>query len=288
VSGCPGPSNIEGVAFTNGEKFNFDSLSALGVDGVNYRLALTDRGGTTTTYPSHYDSRAMAFIGNVGLSYQQNMLINCLGIIFPLTEEMLSLHSPVPKESFNFAAAVKVELEWLVQHKILTTNGTEIDSIIKKLEISNNGGVQFWTMQKNTLGYNSWYTYDTINGTWNGTGVNAVRSEKSESGVNGCSGVEIPHLEILIPVPVKENKQLSENNTNTYLNVSGRTIKVQGLQIDRRVDIRVVSITGKVMQSFSMKGNSDYRVELNNLAPGTYLIRCTIAGLNLSKSIVVY
>jgi hypothetical protein len=288
VSACLGPTNVEGVAFTNGEKINFDSISALGTNGVNYKVVLSDRGGTTVSYPSHYDSKVMVFFGNIGTSFQQDIILNCFGLIYPLSEEILSSHTSISKEVFDFTAAVKAELEWLSAHKIIVLDNAAIHTIVESLKNTNNGGMQYWTLQKNALAYNSWYTYDTINGTWGGGSVNGINSVKSVNGVNGCSGIEIPALTILHPVSVKEQVQQSETRENIQFTVSGRRLNIQGLQANQHVDLTIISTTGEVINSFSVKGTFNHQIELGNIVPGTYLIRMMTSGAIINKSVVVY
>ncbi len=285
VSACLGPSNVEGVAFTDGEILNLESLSSLGTEGVNYKKVLSDNGGTTITYPSHYDSKVMAFVGNVGTSYQQGMMMNCFGIIYPLSEEMMNSHESVSKEVFHFAAGVKSELEWLVEHNIVTIEYIVIDSIFESLDKASNGGMQYWTLQKKSLGYNSWYTYDTLNQVWDSDGVNGVKGVYTVRGVNGCTGLQIPAFETFLPVSVKEKVFFSRDRVTISLSVSGKTIT---LKADQPLDISVVSINGSIVKKISTSDNVTHRVELNHVSPGTYLIRGTAAGVNFNRSVVLH
>jgi hypothetical protein len=287
ASACLGPTNVEGVAFTNGEKLNFDSISALGTAGVNYQTVLSDKGGTSVSYPCHYDSKAMVFFGNMGTLYQQNAMINCFGVIYPLSEEMMNSHTPISKEVFNFTAAVKTELEWLSAHKIIALDNGTIDTIVDGLKSTNNGGMQYWTFQKKTLAYNSWYTYDTLHGTWGGVDLDAVNSVKSVRGVNGCSGVQLPAFEVLQPFTVRTLTQRAENSPVRFT-LMGNTIKMQELQSNETVDIKVVSITGKIIKSSSVKGASSCQIELGNFVPGAYLLRLSMSGATVNKPVVIH
>ncbi|HEX2959949.1 MAG TPA: hypothetical protein VHO70_24145 [Chitinispirillaceae bacterium] len=288
VSACVGPTNVEGVAFTNGEKLNFESLSPLGTSGVNYQIAMSDNGGTTVSYPSHYDGKVMAFFGNIGTSYQQDLTINCFGIIYPLSEETQSSHTTISKDVFDFTAAVKVELDWLSTHNILKIEQAAIDTIVASLGNAINGGVQYWTLHKKTLGYNSWYTNDSLNGTWGGNDMDGINGVKSVRGINGCSGIQIPAFEILQPVAVKERSQQISNKQNIRFSISGHTLKTQSLQANTPIDIKIVSVTGKVMQSFSVNGSSHHQIDLGNIVPGTYLIRSVISGTTLNNAVIIY
>jgi hypothetical protein len=288
ASACIGPTNVEGVAFTNGEKLNFESISTLGTAGVNYQTILSDKGGTTVSYPCHYNSKAMAFFGNMGTLYQQNIMLDCFGIIFPLSEEMMSSHTPISKEIFDFTAAVKTELEWLSAHKIITLDNEAINTIVDSLKRANNGGMQYWTLQKKALAYNSWYTFDTLHGTWGGVDLDAVNSVKSVRGINGCSGILIPSFETLQPVAVKDPVQLPENGNKIQFTIAGHTLKMQGLQADQHTLVKMVSITGKTIKSFFVKGSTDHKVELGNVVPGTYLISTITTGAIQNKSVIFY
>lgn len=287
VTACVGPTNVEGVAFTNGEKINFESISALGTAGVNYQTVVNDKGGTTISYPCHYDSKAMAFFGKMGTLYQQNAMINCFGVIYPLSEEMMNSHTPISKEVFNFTVAVKTELEWLSAHKLIALDNGAIDTIVEGLKSTNNGGMQYWTFQKKTLAYNSWYTYDTLHGTWGGVDLDAVNSVKSVRGINGCSGVQLPAFEVLQPVTVRKLTKRAENSPVRFT-LMGSTLKIQELQSNETVDIKVVSITGKIIKSFSVKGASGHQIELGNFVPGAYLLRLSMSGATVNKSVVFH
>ncbi|MDO5575867.1 MAG: hypothetical protein Q4F84_02200, partial [Fibrobacter sp.] len=152
---CLGPTNVSGVAFTNGEKINLN-LDVFGVKGENYSVEIKENGGTTVSYPSHYDPTAMAFIGDAGVSYQNKMRLECMGIIYPQILPLESAYEEITKEKFDFIAAIRVELEWLVANNILLIEKSAIDTIIAGFKKSQNGGVQYWTLQKEALGYNSW------------------------------------------------------------------------------------------------------------------------------------
>ncbi|MBN1577079.1 MAG: hypothetical protein JW913_11030 [Chitinispirillaceae bacterium] len=207
---CPSPENIEGVAFTSGETINLSKLMEMGEENVNY---FKDGAAPAVgiRYRSHYDSRAMVFVGNYGLSYQQGIRMACMGVILPLPDTA-DEYAPIDTAAFNFNAAVKMELEWLVYCDVLSLSDdmiARIDSTFTSImEISfartgvaRNGGMQYWTHATSVLGYNSWYDYDSTTGTWAGigagvNGVDGVEGVKGVYGLRGCSvinpGVGIP------------------------------------------------------------------------------------------------
>lgn len=184
---CPAPTNIEGVAFTSGERIDLQKLMLMGVENVNY---LRDNEATNIgiRYKSHYDPSAMVFIGNYGLSYQEGMSMNCMGVVLPLPDSVNEL-APISKETFNFAAAVKKELEWLVYFGIIGLSYEKVVKIDSVLSIATNGGMQFWTHANRPLAYNSWFGYDSVSGKWIEEGVNGVRGVYGVDGVKGCSVV---------------------------------------------------------------------------------------------------
>jgi hypothetical protein len=174
---CISPTNLEGVAFTSGETLHVENLMKLGAVNVNYFKDGNDT-AVGIRYVSHYDSRVMVFVGTYGMSYQQNMPLKCMGVIFPID----SAFQRVDTNVFDFATAVKTEIEWLVAQKVVALSAEtmfRIDSVLSK---ASNGGVQYWTHADTVLEYNSWYSYDTLKGTWGGT--NGVRGVY---GVKGCS-----------------------------------------------------------------------------------------------------
>jgi hypothetical protein len=182
---CVGPANIEGVAFTSGETINLQNLMNLGSENVNY-IKEGDTPNVGIRYKSHFDPRAMVFIGNYGMSFQQNVSMACMGIIFPHLDSV-NKFSPIAKETFDFAAALKTELAWLVSKNIIAISSATIAKIDSVLKTSGNGGVQYWTHADKTLSYDSWYEKDGLSGVWSVSGVNGVRSLDA---VEGCSVVK--------------------------------------------------------------------------------------------------
>jgi hypothetical protein len=181
---CISPANIEGVAFTSGEHLNLQNLIQFGTENVNY-LKDGAEPNVGIRYISHYDPAAMVFIGTYGLSYQQNVRVNCMGVILPLADSV-NPAVRIDASVFDFAAAVKAELVWLASSGVVDLSDATIEKIDSALRASGNGGVQYWTHAKSVLGYNSWYMKDTLTGVWgsSGLGVNGVY------GVKGCSVIQ--------------------------------------------------------------------------------------------------
>ena len=192
---CVSPTNIEGVAFTADEVINIAIVRAAGTENVNYFID-GESEPVGIRYMSHYDSRAMVFVGNYGLSYQNNIPLNCMGIILPLPDTG-DHHATIENAEFDFTAAVITELRWLAANEVIVLTEAMIARIDTSLAIVNNGGNQYWTHANTVLAYNSWYNYDTTENKWAGTdeGVEGVRGVSAINGVWGCSAIN-PEVEI--------------------------------------------------------------------------------------------
>lgn len=188
VQACPSPGNIEGVAFTDGEILNPEKLEEIGTENVSYYKD-GDAPHVAIRYAGHYDPRTTVYIGNYGLSYQQDVYMNCMGIVYPVDGDA---YEPIDVSVFDFAEAVRVELVWLSDIGVIRLTPEMIEAIDSALGASSNGGVQYWTHAESVMGYNSWYEYDEVSGVWGGGdgvygGVNSVRGV---DGVKGCSVVQ--------------------------------------------------------------------------------------------------
>ncbi|MFC1585832.1 hypothetical protein ACFL5V_09825 [Fibrobacterota bacterium] len=234
---CLPPPNIEGVAFTGDETLNWSALESLGEAGANF---LKDGEGDTVAYRyiSHFSPHAMAYAGNMGLSYLSGARLDCMGII---------LSESVDPASFDFAEAVYVELMWLKQNNVLDMDDEDIMDIKTALQAAASGGIQYWTGQDTVLGYNAWYTYDEVSGTWDGTG--GVRGGDSVNAIDGtyggCSIVNVAYalppeglgspVSIITPFPA--GRTAGSKGHDEYINILGRNmqthqIKTRGIFIN--------------------------------------------------------
>ena len=191
---CLSPGNIVGVAFTAGETLDIAVITGMGTEGVNYFID-GDSVSTGIRYMSHYDPKAMVFVGHYGMSYQQNLPLSCMGVILPLPDTA-DEYAPIDKASFDFAAAVTAEIRWLVENGVVTLSEKTVHSIDSALSNADNGGSQYWTHAHSVLGYNSWYDHDSVEGTWasgggggvNGvSGVDGVKEVRESQSLSGCS-----------------------------------------------------------------------------------------------------
>jgi hypothetical protein len=263
---CVSPSNIEGVAFTSGEHINLTILTSLGTNGTNFLRDSSDA-GIAVRYRSHYSNDAMVFVGSYGLAYQKSVNLNCMGII--ADAEKLGSGS-TGKSTFDFAQAVKIELAWMREQGIITIDNETIAAIFDSLDKSGNGGVQYWTLQKDVLGYNSWYTKDSLSGVWNTDGVNGVRSVKGTT----CAGINPEYkafAQSLAVVPVKKHHTQSSTAFRITRNAAASLAITPWNNVD---NVSIVDASGKncSMQTKAVSGG--IMVSFNNqITPGVYFLK---------------
>ncbi len=263
---CIPPPNIEGVAFTSGEQLNLQAITSMGTENIHY---FKDSSGAVR-YTSHYSPNAMVFIGNYGLSYQENVKLDCMGIVYD--QELVPESRRLEKNQFDFAQAVKMELLWLREHTVISLSDGMIDSIFIGLDGSENGGVQYWTHQKTPMGYNTWFVKDTVHGVWGEYGADGVNSAKSVRGLSGCSSVyaefELPPEQFLASPVLRRcfqvNSRLSVLQTgsgNIRILFSGATPFQKSVSIldmaGRRVLSRIIS---------------ENHLKISGLHPGMYIL----------------
>jgi hypothetical protein len=231
----------------------------------------------------------MIFIGNYGLSFQQSIKLNCMGVILDQSK-YTDIHKTIDKNIFNFAEAIKTELIWLKQNGVLSLTDNHILTIFDSLSKTPNGGVQYWTKQNKVLGYNSWYTMDTQSGVWStndADGVNAVRES------NGCSAVsadfELPS-EQLGTTSVKFTKVKSSNSFKIS-EISNTKLQIQFKNaIESRADLSLINVSGKVFAAISaQKGAVNATVSLSGIqSSGLYylVINSAVSKVRLPVMIV--
>jgi hypothetical protein len=138
-----------------------DSIGSAGTD--------FDKSGSVDsvkyTYRSHYaPGKAMVYLGYFGISYQPDSSIPRLAVVLDTTQH---------PAKFDFAAAVRVELDWL--------NNPALGALVMpcmarkraqdSLHAVGAGNAQYWTKQHRVLQYNSWFTGDSLGGVWRIGGV---------------------------------------------------------------------------------------------------------------------
>ncbi|NLG19391.1 MAG: hypothetical protein GX556_18880 [Fibrobacter sp.] len=250
---CVAPGNIQGVAFTSGEQINLEMLLSIGREGVSY-LAEGKDTITSVRYRSHYDERAMVYLGTYGLSYQEEIEMPCMGVI--LDPEVIDGYQPAV-DVFDFAEAVRTELQWLIDNEILSIPGQTISTIITALQKQGNGGFQYWTLQKNAIGYNSWYEYDQTKGQWSVTGVNGVRS-------TSCAVISPEFASLTEPLKVamfltdKKPVPLSSSGVKTRINGNGEMEFEFSRPSPVQTDARLLSMNGRVIKQFRIPANTSF------------------------------
>jgi hypothetical protein len=208
---CIGPSNIEGVAFTNGETLNLEALAALGEEGSQYLLD-NENNQQGMRYVSSYNPDAVVYVGTYGMSYLAGKALQCMGIIVPPAEGADS-YARIAREQFNFAEAVCHELRWLKRMGVVTIDSQTLAVIDSTLKAVNNGGLQYWTHARAVLGYNSWYEFDPLVGSWRVEGTNGVKGVRGAdvSAVAGCSVIHPGSGKPLLPLstpPVQASRAM--------------------------------------------------------------------------------
>ncbi|MFP4417074.1 MAG: hypothetical protein ACLFSB_07370 [Chitinispirillaceae bacterium] len=259
--GCLAPANMQGVAFTNEESLDLELLRSLGTEGEHY-VVDGEAPQEAVRYRSHYDERAMVYVGTYGLSYQEGLALQCMGVI--LDPSILEgLYQPPSVEVFDFTAAVVTELQWLVEQGVIDLTDGLIDTIDSALTQASNGGIQYWTLQTDVLGYNSWYRYNEQSGVWStkGEDVDAVR------GVNGGCGVispEFQNLEALLSSPstVAPVIRLAgrHEQVSVWHSASSPVLHLANPS-QRPLSVKVVSINGKAVARFTIPaGAREYKM----------------------------
>ncbi len=249
---CVAPGNIQGVAFTSGEEISLEKLLRMGREEVSY-LAEGKDTITSVRYRSHYDERAMVYLGTYGLSYQEGIEMPCMGVI--LDPEVIDGYQPAVNV-FDFSEAVRIELQWLIDNEILSIPGQTISTITTALQKQGNGGFQYWTLQKNAIGYNSWYEYDKTNGQWSVTGVNAVRSKS-------CAVISpefVSLTESLDATFVTNSKAFAHSASVVKSTITGNGDMMIHLSHPSPVQMNamLLSLNGRVVKQFKIPANTRF------------------------------
>jgi hypothetical protein len=263
---CVSPSNIEGVAFTSGETINLTNLTSLGTSGSNF-LSDSSEAGIAVRYRSHYSDDAMVFVGSYGLAYQKSVNLNCMGIIADAEKLESGLTG---KSTFDFALAVKIELVWMREQGIISIDDQTIATIFDSLDRANNGGVQYWTLQKRTLGYNSWYTKDTLSGVWNTEDVNGVRSVKSTA----CAGINPEYVAFTQSIAVTPVTKLSSPSVTRFSVTRNAGTSFTIMPWSNIDNISIINASGKICPVRTNAVSGAMMVSFKNqITPGVYFLK---------------
>ncbi|NLD95009.1 MAG: hypothetical protein GX639_20330 [Fibrobacter sp.] len=263
---CPSPSNIEGVAFTSQESIDLTKFKSLGTNDTQFLRDSSDA-GIAVRYRSHYSNDAMVFVGSYGLSYQQSLTLNCMGIIVdPDKFEATSL----TRSNFYFADAVRVELLWMREQGIITIDNETITAIFDSLDKSSNGGVQYWTLQKHVLGYNSWYDKDTQSGVWGVDNVNSVRSVKAAT----CAGINAEYKAFTQSIDLVGVKNLYQQSAQTFRITKNTATSLTIIPWSNIDNVKIVTTSGKFCPVHINAISGGVRVSFNSqISPGFYFLK---------------
>ncbi|MBN2035131.1 MAG: hypothetical protein JW768_00180 [Chitinispirillaceae bacterium] len=242
---CMSPGNIEGVAFTSGEQLNLRILVQMGVENESYIID-GQAPNIGIRYRSHYHPRAMVYVGSYGLSYQRSVRMNCMGIILPVADSA-GAYQMIDTATFDFAKAVMTELTWLYRTGVLRIRTESLRRINAALDTAPNGGVQYWTHTNAVLGYNAWYTYDSVTGAWSEDGVMRVRNADL---LSGCSVIRPGN-----DLPPNTLEQTAVSAPAVLLHAGGKPLAVRRLGNGAMVVFFPKKLeSGRMLTAFDAKG----------------------------------
>lgn len=267
--GCLAPSNLQGVAFTNEERVNIELLQSMGIEGESY-LVDGKAPEVAVRYRSHYDERAMVYVGTYGLSYQEDVPLTCMGVVLD-PSILQDLYQPPSVEVFDFTQAVVTEINWLVEQGILELSEETVQKIAAALGQASNGGVQYWTLQEDVLAYNSWYSYDDQNGVWGSKGARGVEGVDAVNGA-GCAAISPQFETVSAPLagasPVApDDRGMNAERLTISPTVNGEAVFHLSRPSHKPLFARMVSLNGKVVAQFTIPaGVSRYSMDKSRLA----------------------
>jgi hypothetical protein len=234
-------------------------------------------------YRSHYDSRAVIYVGTYELAFSQGVYVNCMGVVLPdsaLPDSIDPQFDPIPIGVFDLNSALITEVEWLEEHGIIDLTSEQVTAIRGALAQGGNGGTQYWTHADSSLTYNMWYEQDGVHAMW---GVNGVRS------VNQLSCCVIA-VEVSLPPMALE----PVSSVEPAASMNGTPARIVGVRMDRSGIIvqltapsrragcvSLVDIAGATAARFSLPAGAErVQVPRSRLpkAGGWYVVRCEIDG----------
>jgi hypothetical protein len=192
-----------GIVWNNGEKVEFSQLDLLGQTGT----AITKSGNGDSTvykYQSHFaPGKAMVYL---------DRYTPAMGTAGSFPRIAVIADSAAAGTSFNFGAALRVELDWLCCPEL---GALDMPLVKRRAAVAavTAGNSQYWTRQCRALSYNQWFTGDTLNGTWGTNGV------KGSCGLDAAYDPPSGQLGIAVPLDTFRTGASSANfavvNTRT-------------------------------------------------------------------------
>jgi hypothetical protein len=277
---CMNPADnwAAGVVWNAGEETDFSTIEQIGEQGTDYYKS-RDSDSVFYTYRSHYDPQnAMVYLGYFSMSYQADIVAPQMAIILDTT---------LDAQSFDFAKAVRTELDWLANtgFGIVKMSVPDRDLVQTALDSVDRGNAQYWTLQKAVLSYNQWYVYDTLTGEWD---MHAVR------GVYGCG------LDVAFDLPPGELGPLSVKHGGVGLEPGMYGISVSpnpfGTSVDITADFKfkisnlkfkICNINGQQIFSKSVSSSERIRWNASGHPTGIYLLVVDTGTRKLSKRLVL-
>jgi hypothetical protein len=276
---CYNPADqwAAGVVWTNNETTDFSVIETLGEEGRHY-LKEGNNDTVKYTFRSHYAPvTAMVYLGFYTMSYQPQAA----------PRMAIVLDSNQDKDSFDFAAAVRAELDWLEDAGIVDMSLDERKRAEDSLAAVASGNAQYWTHQQKVLSYNSFFMYDTATGAWSVDGVNTYR---------GCGldvGFGLPPEELsTISIETGNAWNKSLPSLSAFPNPCNAFTKISFyLNTNASVMLQIYDISGKLVKDltdtrkFLQKGH--HSIKWNATVPnGLYYIRLEIGQKILTQSLL--
>lgn len=210
-------------------------------------------------YRSHFSPDAMVYL--------EHTLMEGESQVFP-SMRIITNPQVTYENGFDYAKAVAVELQWLVDNNIISGITEQTISRIEQ-SIKNKQG-QFWTLQDSLLAYNSLFplTIDTT-GEWKwGDAVTTKR--------NGCSST----LEFVLPTDslangstsVKKKQVISISRNFTVKAVENRFTIDFSQHLNSPAHLEIIDLRGRLLHRVSVPVNQNSFViqTPNRLGRGMY------------------
>lgn len=228
-------------------------------------------------YRSHFSPDVMVYLEYTPMEMEESQ-------VFP---SMRIITNPEVKyaNGFDYAKAVAVELQWLLNNKVINGISEQTISRIEQSIISNQG--QFWTLQDSLLAYNALFplTIDTT-GEW--IWGDAIITKR-----NGCSST----LEFTLPTdslnngstPVKMNQVISARR-NFTIKAAGSGFTIDFYQhLNSPAHLEILDLGGRLLHRVSVPVNQNSFViqTSNRLSRGIYQFILRSKEVTQTRTLVV-
>jgi hypothetical protein len=267
-----------GVVWTSGETTDFSVIETMGEEGRHY-LKESDSGTVKYTYRSHYAPvTAMVYLGSYATDFNPQAAPR-MAVVLDTGED---------KDAFDFAAAVRAELDWLVAAGVIEMPLADRVRAEDSLAAVDVGNAQYWTLQQDVLPYNSFFLWDSTTGTWSTVSANTYR---------GC-GLDVAFAlppEAFPPIAVEAHVTTAGSHfqltatPNPFKN--SIRIAVSGRQTaGSNIGITIYDIEGKMIEQLSATSHplsAGISWNPQDLPNGIYVVRARTGGGTLTKKVIL-